>query len=84
MSWGRLSGEYLINFYEGLSTLKTDTLKAVSLFNKALKQKNNITEQEEGLGKLEYERSKNKRNGPQGGYGSGRLVNLNYNNEISK
>lgn len=47
-------------------------------------EKNKITEQEEGLGKLEYERSKNKRNGPQGGYGSGRLGNLNYNNEISK
>lgn len=47
-------------------------------------EKNNVTEQEEGLGKLEYERSKNKRNGPQGGYGSGRLGNLIYNNEISK
>ena len=41
----RRSGLYpekisLINFYEGLSTLKTDTLKAVSLFNKALKYEN--------------------------------------------
>ena len=41
----RRSGIYpekisLINFYEGLSTLKTDTLKAVSLFNKALKHEN--------------------------------------------
>ena len=39
-------------------------------------KKNNITENEDGEGYKEYNRNKNKTNGPQGGYGSGRLTNF--------
>jgi CCR4-NOT complex subunit CAF16 len=37
-------------------------------------KKNNISENEDGEGYKEYNRNKNKTNGPQGGYGSGRLT----------
>ena len=37
---------------------------------------NNISEKEDGDGYKELKRSKNRINGPQGGYGSGRLVNF--------
>ena len=39
-------------------------------------KKNNISENEDGEGYKEYNRNKNKTNGLQGGYGSGRLTNF--------
>ena len=68
-------GGYLNNTIQVHSLYKKSIAKiSYDLLEKDYKylNDNNIVEKEDGDGKLEEDRSKNKKNGPQGGYGSGR------------